>query len=153
MTTSQRIEQALKVFGVLVAAAGFLWGIYQYFDTRDREIENTRVEAARPFLERQLKLYTEASRVTSVLATSASIDELQAAEKRFWELYWGELALVENDHVKKAMEAFGSSLDSEAPQQQLKQLSFALAGALRASLADSWGVDLWRRPGTAAAGR
>lgn len=57
MTASQRIEQALKVFGVLVAAAGFLWGIYQYFDKRDREIENTRVEAARPFLERQLKLY------------------------------------------------------------------------------------------------
>lgn len=151
MSTSERIEQGLKTIGVLIAAAGFVWGIYQYFDKRDHEIENARVEAARPFLERQLKLYTQASQVTSVLATSNDPAELQAAEKRFWQLFWGELALVENERVKKAMEAFGSSLESEdRSQQQLKQLSFALANALRDSLADSWGTEHWRRGGVAA---
>jgi hypothetical protein len=146
MSTGERIEQGLKIIGVLVAAAGFLWGIYQYFDKRDREIENARIEAARPFLERQLKLYTEASQMTSVLATSADATELQAAEKRFWQLYWGELALVENEQVKEAMEDFGRGLDSEnRSQQQLRQLSFALANALRDSLADSWGTEHWRR--------
>ncbi len=147
MTASQRIEQALKVFGVLVAAAGFLWGIYQYFDKRDREIENTRVEAARPFLERQLKLYTEASQVAAVLATSEDRAQRNKAEKRFFELYWGELALVENPGVETAMVRFKDGLVSGASPDQLQQLSLKLAGALRASLADSWGVDLWRRSG------
>lgn len=150
MSTSERIEQALKTLGVLIAAAGFAWGVYQYFDKREREIENARVEATRPFLERQLTLYTEASQTAAVLATSENAAERAQAERRFWELYWGELALVEDPGVEAAMVAFGRGLNAQAGQPQLQQLSLRLAGALRDSLAESWGVEHWRTGGTAA---
>ncbi len=147
MAVTERVEQGLKTIGVLVAIAGFVWGVYQYFDKRGLEIENARVEAARPFLERQLALYTDASRVAAVLATSEDTAERTAAAKRFWELYWGELALVEDKRVEKAMVDFGRGLRSDAGRQLLQQMSLALAKACRDSLADSWGVEQWRRDG------
>ena len=147
MAVGERIEQALKTAGVLVAVAGFVWGVYQYFDKRDREIENARVAAARPFLERQLALYTDASRSAAVIATSDDAAERAKAEARFWELYWGELALVEDRTVEAAMVAFRNGLVNEADQRQLQGLSLTLAHVLRDSLAASWGVELWRRPG------
>jgi len=149
MSTGERIEQALKTLGVLIAAAGFVWGVYQYFDKRELEIENARVEATRPFLERQLKLYTEASQTAAILVTSKNEAERGKAEKRFWELYWGELALVEDPGVEAAMVRFGRGLTSEAAPSELQQLSLRLAGALRDSLARSWGVEHWRRGGPA----
>jgi len=150
MSTSERIEQALKTLGVLIAAAGFVWGVYQYFDKREREIENARVEAVRPFLERQLELYTEASQMAAVLATTENVTERATAEKRFWELYWGELALVEDRGVEEAMRLFGRGLTNGAELAQMQQLSFLLAGALRDSLAQSWGVEHWRTGGATA---
>jgi hypothetical protein len=149
MSTGERIEQALKTLGVLIAVAGFVWGVYQYFDAREREFETARVEATRPFLERQLKLYTEASQTAAVLATSKNETERGKAEKRFWELYWGELALVEDPGVEAAMVRFGRGLQSGAEPAQLQQLSLNLAGALRDSLARSWSVEHWRRGGPA----
>lgn len=82
-----------------------------------------------------------------MLATSEDSARRNKAEKRFFELYWGELALVENPGVETAMVRFKDGLVSGASPDQLQQLSLKLAGALRASLADSWGVDLWRRSG------
>jgi len=152
MSASERIEQGLKTIGVLIAAAGFVWGVYQYFDKRDREIDNARVEATRPFLERQLTLYTEASQVAAVLATSDDASERAKAEERFWQLYWGELALVEDPRVEAAMVRFGQALKTGGDKAPLQALSLALARACRDSLADSWGVELWRRGARAAEG-
>ena len=56
----------------------------------------TRIEATWPFLERQLALYTEATRAAATLAATEDGPEQDAAEKRFWALYWDELALFEN---------------------------------------------------------
>ena len=148
---TERIEQILKTVGVLVAVAGFVWGIYQYFDNREREIETARVQATRPFLDRQMTLYTDATRAVAVIATSADAAEKAKAEQRFWELYWGELALVEDHRVENAMVAFKNGLVGQIDKADLQQLALDLAHACRESLADSWGVDLWRRTGVKAA--
>jgi hypothetical protein len=68
---------------------------------------------------------------------------------RFWALYWGELALVEDREVNDAMERFGEALKKDnTTLEELQELSLALAHACRGSMANSWGVAQWRKPRT-----
>lgn len=151
----------LKVFGLVGALASFAWGVYQWREKSERELAQVRleadrlatsrkIEATKPFLERQLKLYTEISQVAATLSTSSDNSERTKATKRFWELYWGELALVENREVEAAMVELGKALARGAPQSDLQQLSLRLAHACRTSLDRSWGIHAWTTPDEAA---
>ncbi len=153
-------EELLKVATLVGVVASFLWGVYVWKDKSDKEIVQQRVdaerlsgtrriEATKPFLERQLKLYTEASQVAAVIATSDTAARRKAVD-RFWELYWGELALVENTEVEAAMVAFGGGLKNKASTSELQQLSLRLAHACRLSLDKSWGIHAWSEPDKAA---
>ncbi|MDZ7952280.1 hypothetical protein [Nostoc sp. DedQUE09] len=168
-------EQTLKLLTPLGAFGSFLWGVMIWRDKSDKELaqakteaerfaenrrielaqaeteaerfaESRRIEATKPFLDRQLKLYTEASQVAAKIATSTNVNEVADANKRFWELYWGELALVENKDVEAAMVALGKAIEDSAPKQQLQKLSLKLAHACRSSLNISWGINAWSQP-------
>ena len=154
-------DQWLKILGLVGLVGGFVWGVYQWRDKSDRELAQARfeaerlatsrkIEATKPFLERQLKLYTEASQVAATLATTPDNKERSKATKRFWELYWGDLALVENQGVEAAMVALGDALSRNSPQTELQQLSLRLARACRISLDRSWGIHAWTSPDEAA---
>lgn len=112
--------------------------------------DNRRIEATKPFLERQLRLYTEASEVAACIATgtNAVVDhiEIQTAKKRFWQLYYGELALVENVEVEEAMVQLGEAISNGMDQSELRRASLNLASACRRSLATSWGIQAWENP-------
>ncbi len=138
------LETWIKVLTPLVALGTFIWGIAQFFINQRSQIETRRIEATKPFLDRQLILYTEATKSTATIATSSLDEEITLAKKRFWSLYWGELALVEDKNVETAMVMFGQALKSKGSQQELQNLSLNLAHACRNSLADSWGVKQWR---------
>lgn len=99
-------------------------------------------------------LYTEATQAAATLSTTEDGPERDAAEQRFWSLYWGELALVESLEVEQAMAAMGWGLNEGADSAELKQLSLRLAHACRDSLVQSWGVAEWAAPdyGAEAAG-
>jgi hypothetical protein len=139
------------IVGVIGGVASFLWGIYVWQQQAILTAETRRIEATKPFLERQLKLYTEASQVVAVLATSQDPEETLGARKRFLQLYWGELALVENDNVAKAIAKVKEAMDKGSEQEYLTSLSLNLAQACRNSLARSWGVDIWTMPDRAGA--
>ena len=139
-------ETGVKVLSILGAVATFAWGMFQYIENNKEQSESRRIEATKPFLERQLKLYTEATQSAATLATSENPSERAAAIKRFWSLYWGELALVEDKEVEAAMVGLGKGLDRQASPAELKQLSLKLAHACRDSLALSWGVKEWHNP-------
>ncbi len=140
------LETWIKVLSLLGAVIAFGWGIFQFIATQNAQADTRRIEASKPFLERQLKLYTEATQAAAALATSNKADEVAAASKKFWSLYWGELALVEDKRVEAAMVQLGSALEAGGAGQQLQQHSLALAHACRDSLADSWGVKQWQNP-------
>lgn len=142
---SRGIEDALKAVGALVALGSFLWGIYTYRDAAARSAETRRIEATKPFLERQLKLYTEATQAAATIATGEEGPAKTRATRRFWELYWGELALVENGTVEQAMASFGVGLRAGLGRDEMQRRSLALARACRDSLAVSWGVADWKR--------
>lgn len=143
----QTLEALAKWATVVATLAGLLWGVVSTLETWSRE-------SRRPFLDRQLTLYEEATRTAAVLATSEDPTEVEAAEERFWQLYWGELALVENGGlgaqgggVEAAMVRFGNALRARPRNMEiLQQRSLDLAHACRDSLADSWGVPSWKSP-------
>ena len=140
------LDAWIKALSILGGVVAFGWGVIQFIASQNAQAETRRIEATKPFLERQLKLYTEATLAAATLATSKKADELDTATRKFWSLYWGELALVEDKRVEAAMVKFGEALDAGSVGQQLQQHSLALAHACRDSLADSWGVKQWRNP-------
>lgn len=139
-------DKLLKVAYLIGAAIAFFWAVFQYTNTQKMQNQTRRIEATKPFLDRQLKLYTDATQAAATLATSVKDTELVQARERFWSLYWGELALVEDKQVEGAMVQFGSALSKGLTGTQLQVLSLQLAHACRDSLADSWGVTQWRNP-------
>lgn len=140
------LESWIKILTLAGAAVAFVWGGYQFVSNQRSQSETRRIEATRPFLDRQLKLYTEATQAAATLATASSKEQIAAARQRFWSLYWGELALVEDEHVEAAMVQLGRALEQGKIGSEVQVLSLNLAHACRDSLAESWGVQQWRNP-------
>ena len=144
------LEAWIKILTLVGAVVAFFWGAYQFLSTQRNQAETRRIEATRPFLDRQLKLYTEATQAAATLATSPSKEEISSAKQRFWSLYWGELALVEDKRVEAAMVQLGRAIEQGKVGSEIQALSLSLAHACRDSLAESWGVQQWRNPHQAA---
>ncbi len=139
-------ENVVKALSILGAAATFAWGVFQFTISQKQQVETRRIEATKPFLERQLTLYTEATQLASTIATTSDAEKREKSVERFWSLYWGELALVEDELVEGAMIRFGEVLRMKDSGEEVRRRSLALAHACRNSLARSWGVEAWQRP-------
>jgi hypothetical protein len=155
---------------VLIAVAGFVIGFFKYRRDelqkeenrradlkaeRDRQIDNEKQrriehewEQKRPFWERQLNLYFAAAEAVATIAATKDPQKRAAAENKFWTLYWGPLAIVEDagteNLVEKAMVAFGTQLLSGAEDnnKEMKRLSLQLAHHLSESISCSWNVPI-----------
>src|SRR5262245_20552790 len=148
------INRYSVIGGVLVAIFGAAWTLYTWDEVAVRESQ-------KPFLEKQLQYYVEASKVAAKLtilplqsASGAAPEETwDGAKQRFWELHWGELVVFEDKDVRVAMAQFGRQvtevekcrtraeecLDAQA---RLKWLSLELSRAIRASIQSGWGYNL-----------
>ena len=73
---------------LLTAIGAGIWVVLVYVRTQ-HDLSRTRLfESRRPFLEMQLKLYSETVQITGKLVTSPyGADEWNKAIFRFWELY------------------------------------------------------------------
>jgi len=157
MTEKSTLQTFAGMVSPLLAIATFWWGIYTYKHTaaaqleKDRaEAESTaetrRIEATRPFLDKQLILYTAATRLAARIAIQASNPELfEKSKAEFREFYWGEMGLVERGDVDRAMMEFNAALDVGASEESFGFLALQLAHACRKELAASWGTDAWLR--------
>lgn len=76
-------------------------------------------------------------------------DEIKAAKKRFWELYWAELSMVENEEVESKMVVMKDALKPTANLADRQQAALELARAIRDSMARSWGIRELDAPITA----
>jgi hypothetical protein len=142
---------------VLTAVVGALWGLFVYIDnensarlqeTRNAEAANRArlIEAQQPFLQKQLALYFETAKVLGDIAsTHPDSAEWQAAERRFWALFWSELSMVETHAVEEAMVECGRALEefkaarSDATRSALNNATYNVAHAIRDAIAGSWG--------------
>jgi hypothetical protein len=62
------LDSWIKLLTFLGAVVTFAWGVYQFFLTQRLQSETRRIEATKPFLDRQLKLYTEATQAAATIA-------------------------------------------------------------------------------------
>jgi hypothetical protein len=161
-------EHIFKLAGLLTIAFGIIWPLYQYTttlekeredrsarrtqeeDQKRKEVEAALREARKPFLEQQQVLYFEATTVAAKLSTLNDGPEREAARKKFYQLYWGGLSVVEDKLVEGAMVTFKRALESyeiarvnnkQASRSELEQRSLDLAHSCRDSLARGWGYD------------
>lgn len=125
----------------LIALIGVPIGLWEYFEKAENDYR-------KPLWEKQLNYYLEATEATAKIATLQNDPsdtgkiELARARMKFWELYYGELVVVEDGDVSQAMVNFGKCLrdyqDMKCDQKHLQELSLALAKACRSSVSTSW---------------
>jgi hypothetical protein len=138
-------ESIAKLVTSAVAVGGLVFTGITFVGTQRREAETRHLQAREPFLRQQLALYSEATRVAARIANPDG-EQTEVDRRRFWELYWGELALVEDRQVEAAMVQMGACVKADrctACGGSLQTCALALAHACRSSLAASWGVEDW----------
>ena len=135
----------LKIIGAVCAVAGVVFGIYQYSERKDETKEA-----------RKYQHYIKATGIAAGFAQASSKEEAMEKRRQFWEIYNGELSLVEDENVKQAMMNFGGAIrewdkynsgasDFSAPSmfeleekngkpQTFDQLAYELSQACRQSL-------------------
>jgi hypothetical protein len=153
-------EQTIKLFGITGTLLAFIWGVFVWRDkaTQDRDAitreQNSvaitrKIEATRPFLEHQLAIYVDTIKTVETIASSQKLEVIRPTTDHFWQLYWGELVLVEDKTVADAAKHIKTALDDQngrreqQDQRELEQLSHNLALACRESLDRSWGRGIW----------
>jgi hypothetical protein len=113
---------------------------------------NLRRETAKPLWDKQLSLYIEAADRAATIATTDDDLVRRDAEKRFWVLYWGPLAAVEDVGLKKeddpriarAMVQFGNALSKdpkERDRSEMQRLALDVAHAIRKAIAPAFDVE------------
>ena len=157
-------DSVIKNIGVLTAVATLVGSAIAFFVQRADEIEDRKLQTAvnerqakatereskRIYLEKQAEIYFEIVPLVSKLANAESAELIQQGdERRFWQIFWGELGMVEDADVARAMDLFGVSLnafqgriDKGQCAKMRKAISITLSHCVRKSLGDSWDVQL-----------
>lgn len=159
-------EVTIRGVSAFAAVGAVIYGIVEYLDQRKDQITQTGLEIDQKvlenialvreskmvFLKKQFDLYVEAVSVVSRLANGYDYARREADLERFWQLYWGELGMVEDPNVEGAMIAIGEILGtiktSDPPQEireQLKIASLNLSHCVSKSLEESWGIRFLTR--------
>ena len=132
---------------VISVVAGVVISVESFSASREKEAETRQLEAARPFLQLRQNLYTEAVKAAAVLVNSAthSEEEIQAARKRFRDLYVAELSMVEAPGVEGQMVELAKLIDKEITEfTPAQDAAYKLSHALRDSFVASWQIPARR---------
>ncbi len=129
----------LSTLAPIGAVIVFGWGVYQFYRA-------TEIAFRKPYWEKQITLYLEATSTAATLASTDDEHEWDQARNTFWRLYHGPLCLVEDRAVEAAMIDFGMALDEAqidfGNRSGLSELSLNLAIACRNSIRSDWKVPL-----------
>src|SRR5258708_29762049 len=82
------LRDSLQVLGVLGAILSFAWGILTWKKGQDEQRQSAAQEAAKPFLERQLVLYENATEAAARIATLPDGSDRDKGKQEFWAMYW-----------------------------------------------------------------
>ncbi|WP_433766346.1 hypothetical protein [Pseudomonas putida] len=128
------VLKSFTIVGVVVAA---LWAYHTYTDTKEKEFYSA-------FWNTKLSLFLETSAAASTMATTESIEDFNTARKKYRELFFGRLSLVEGQSTKRAMELFFSKVpdgavgQGELPFSSMEQPAYQLTLALKQELGIAW---------------
>lgn len=151
----------VKIVGLIALVASGLWTLYKFRADRrvdlDHQLQAQQTEAKlkadelnRYIFERQAGLYFEAAQAASKIATSHNNAEKKAASDKFYELYFGQLVVVEDRRVELAMIEFSRCLNQNGAgcsrtiktNQDEKLLSPDFVARLSAATLDNLSLEL-----------
>lgn len=143
MNNSELLKSIGTFITILSVIIGVVISVMNFRIAKEKEAESRKIEAAKPFLELRQKLYLEALNNASILASKDlhSEDDVIKAKKRFSELYWGELSLIEESSIEELMIAVATAENLHASPNPTQKATYNLAHAMRESLVRSWGAD------------
>ena len=138
--THRAHDVKIKWLTLIAVACGGIYAFWQYADVVEKDFR-------KPFWEKQLHYYFQASDAVSILATTCDESDRETAKRQFYKLYYGPLAIVEDKQVEGAMVRFHNELSKpdgtiNCGSKELKKLSLELAWTLRQSIKDTWHVEL-----------
>ena len=159
-----RFIQYIPLFTTLIAVGGFAFGIVQFRVQQKERLEVQKIQSQKEneakerefkkaLWEKQLGYYLEAAKAAATLASFNENDgddiqlERTKARIRFWQLYYGELAVIEDQNVSRAMVKYGRCLRDydvklACDQNGLKEHARTLAQECRNAVAKSWNEPL-----------
>ena len=167
------LDSVLKAVQVVSVVAGVVASVYTVSVAANKDAEARMAEAARqtlelnkfdyqrkldalykareaalPFLKLRMDRYQEAVKVAGVLADKDrhTPKQYESAERRFWELYWAELSMVETSEVESRMVDLKKALDPQHTTTALQAAVVKLAQEIRRSTARSWGIKALDTP-------
>ena len=120
----QSIDLVIKVVSLVAVVAGLGWGAVQYFDSK-------RQGYYMQLWNKKLDYYIQVSTAVARISTSDSAAEVEKDIESFWSLYYGPMALLEDNNVKDSMKKIGGfvtefegkSKESDAKTRKPPQLS------------------------------
>lgn len=141
--TSDFLKTAGNFISTISIVVGIVLSVMNFRIAKEKEVESRKIEAARPFLELRQKLYLDALNNASILASKElhTEEEVTKARKRFSELYWGELSLIEEKSIEQMMMAVASAEHLNDSVTATQGAVYSLAHKMRESLVKSWGID------------
>lgn len=138
--------QYLPLTTVLVALAGFIFGIIQYKDQQQKDRVIREKEFKIKYWEKQLDVYINISQSAARLATLDNAEDREKEYQRFRELYYGNFLMVADEQVARTAKTFFQNYidyrNDPRKQVGVQLSSKALANACRKSLGQSWDVPL-----------
>lgn len=87
----------IKIVTTIAIVIGFVWGAVQYFDTK-------RQEYNMQLWNKKMDYYLHTSSAVAKIATSESVSQVKEEIDKFWSLYYGPMAVLEDSNVKNKME-------------------------------------------------
>lgn len=136
-----KLVQVLSVVtGVVVSVLSFNAARDKEAESRSKEADARLFEARKPFIQLRQKLYQDTLQTAAILA-NADIHtqvEVEAARKRFRNLYVAELSMVETPQVAGQMVRFANVVDPALTSMTEKQrAAFELAHRIAESFVES----------------
>ena len=92
----QFFDSAIKIISVVAVVAGHGWGAVQYFDAK-------RQGYCMQVWNKKLEYYLQASTAVAKISTAESASKVKEDIGKFWSLYYGPMALLEDSNVKKSI--------------------------------------------------
>ena len=118
-------DTGIKSVTALIMVGLLVTGLLQYKEESKHKIETQKIEREKLEIEsrklsfeltkRKTSLLTEAAATVATLASSVDNVQLGNALNRFWQLYYGELVLVEEGSVESEMVITGNLIESKYP--------------------------------------
>jgi len=147
----QRWDLTLKAVALLFIAIGGIWALVSYQLNSKKELRSyqktSEKEFRRPLWDKQLSLYFDAVDSASRIAYLPDGKDREASIRQFWNLYFGPLAVVEDDQVLcTAIVEFGDCLQKPGEgdvreacdARKLQHRALLLANAARMSIGSDW---------------